>query len=84
MAQRRKSNWVRALSDAINLVTTAAAVIGLCGYGGYFLDQKLHTSYLTMIGVLLGVATAIKVMWDKMQYNARKEQQRKDRENNES
>jgi len=67
MAQGQKKHWARALSDAINMVTTTAAAIGLCGYGGYWLDNKLGTDrWLTVIGVLLGVATGIKVMWDKM------------------
>ncbi|MGS0765811.1 AtpZ/AtpI family protein [Syntrophomonas curvata] len=67
MTQSQKKHWARALSDAINMVTTTAAAIGLCGYGGYWLDNKLGTDrWLTVIGVLLGVATGIKVMWDKM------------------
>ncbi len=68
MVQRQKKHWARALSDAINRVTTAAAAIALCGLGGYWLDAKLGTDrWLTVIGVLLGVATGMKVMWDKMQ-----------------
>lgn len=67
MTEKKKKNWARALSDAINMVTTAAAAIGLCGYGGYWLDGRLDTSpWLTALGVLLGVATGIKVMYDKM------------------
>ena len=67
MAQRPKKHWARALSDAINMVTTTAAAIAICGYGGYWLDNKLGTDrWLTVLGVLLGVATGIKVMWAKM------------------
>lgn len=67
MAQGQKKHWARTLSDALNMVTTTAVAIGLCGYGGYWLDNKLGTDrWLTVIGVLLGVATGIKVMWDKM------------------
>jgi F0F1-type ATP synthase assembly protein I len=70
MTQGQKKHWARALSDAINMVTTTAAAIGLCGYGGYWLDMKLGTDrWLTVIGVLLGVATGMKVMWDKMSTN---------------
>lgn len=70
MAQRQKKHWARALSDAINMVTTTAAAIAICGYGGYWLDGKLGTDrWLTVLGVLLGVATGIKVMWDKMSAN---------------
>ncbi|MGI5911347.1 MAG: AtpZ/AtpI family protein [Syntrophomonadaceae bacterium] len=67
MTERQKKHWARALSDAINMVTTTAAAIALCGYGGYWLDNKLGTNgWLTIGGVLLGIATGIKVMWDKM------------------
>ena len=67
MAKGQKKHWARALSDAINMVTTTAAAIAICGFGGYWLDGKLGTDpWLTVLGVLLGVATGIKVMWDKM------------------
>lgn len=65
---RKKNNWLKGLADAINMVTTAAAAIGLCGYAGYWLDgrfQNENNLYL-ILGVLLGVATGIKSMWDKM------------------
>lgn len=64
---QQKKHWARALSDAINLVTTIAASIGLCGVGGWWLDGKFGTDpWLTVLGVLLGVATGMKVMWDKL------------------
>ncbi|NLB88128.1 MAG: AtpZ/AtpI family protein [Syntrophomonadaceae bacterium] len=66
MAQQKK-HWARALSDAINLVTTIAVAVGLCGLGGWWLDGKLGTEpWLTVLGVLLGVATGFKSMWDKL------------------
>lgn len=78
---RKKGNWVKGLADAINMVTTAACAIGLCGYAGYWLDGRFNKGdnhlYL-ILGVLLGVATGIKSMWDKMQAIERK----KARENN--
>lgn len=84
MTQGQKKHWARALSDAINMVTTTAAAIGLCGFGGYWLDNKLGTDpWLMVLGVLFGVATGIKVMWDKMSTNqttfSRDESQDKDK-----
>jgi F0F1-type ATP synthase assembly protein I len=84
MTQRQKKHWARALSDAINMVTTTAAAVAICGYGGYWLDGKLGTDrWLTLLGVLLGIATGIKVMWDKMSTSqttfSREESQDKDK-----
>lgn len=63
-----KKHWARALSDAINLVTTMAAAVGLCGLGGWWLDGKLGTDpWLTVLGVFIGIATGLKVMWDFIQ-----------------
>ncbi|KUG05296.1 atp synthase protein i [hydrocarbon metagenome] len=67
MAEKKNKHWAKAFSEAINLVTTIAAAVGFCGYGGWWLDQKYGTApKFTVIGVLLGMATAIKVMWDRM------------------
>ncbi len=63
-----KKHWAKALSDAINLVTTIAAAVGLCGLGGWWLDGKLGTDpWLTVLGVFIGIATGMKVMWDHIQ-----------------
>ncbi|MGI6421464.1 MAG: AtpZ/AtpI family protein [Syntrophomonadaceae bacterium] len=73
MSEKKKKNWAKSLSEAINLVTTIAAAVGFCGYGGWWLDQKYGTGpKFTAIGVLLGMATAIKVMWDRMNAEQRK------------
>ena len=65
MAKQNK-NWVRGLSDAINLATTVAAAIALGYFGGRWLDGRFDTEpWLTIIGFLLGVATGIKAMWEK-------------------
>lgn len=73
MAERKKQHWARALSDAINLVTTIAFAIGLCGVGGWWLDNRYGTNpKFTVIGVLLGMATAIKVLWDQMMADQKK------------
>ncbi|MGR6837372.1 AtpZ/AtpI family protein [Syntrophomonas erecta] len=63
---RKNQNWVRALSDAINLATTVAAAVALGYFGGRWLDGRFGTEpWLTVVGFLLGVATGIKSMWDK-------------------
>lgn len=65
MVQGNK-NWVRGLSDALNMATTVAASIGLGYFGGNWLDNRFDTDpWLTVAGFLLGVATGIKVMWDR-------------------
>ncbi len=66
MAQQGNKNWVRGLSDAINMATTVAASIALGYFGGRWLDNRFDTDpWLTVAGFLLGVATGIKVMWDR-------------------
>lgn len=72
MTERKKQNWAKALSEAINLVTTIAAAVGFCGYGGWWLDARYQTGWkFTVIGVMLGMATAIKVMWDRVNQDSR-------------
>jgi F0F1-type ATP synthase assembly protein I len=66
MAQKDGKNWVRSLSDAINMATTVAASIALGYFGGKWLDGRFDTEpWLTLLGFMLGVATGIKVMWQK-------------------
>lgn len=66
MAQKGGKNWVRSLSDAINMATTVAAAIALGYFGGKWLDGRFDTEpWLTLAGFMLGVATGIKVMWEK-------------------
>ncbi|HOB11524.1 MAG TPA: AtpZ/AtpI family protein [Syntrophomonadaceae bacterium] len=61
-----KKNWVKSLSDAINMATTIAAAIALGYLGGRWLDTRFDTEpWLSVAGFLLGVATGIKVMWDR-------------------
>ncbi|MDI9467679.1 MAG: AtpZ/AtpI family protein [Syntrophomonadaceae bacterium] len=63
---KRNKNWVRSLSDAINMATTIAASVALGYFGGRWLDTRFDTEpWLTVAGFLLGVATGIKVMWDR-------------------
>lgn len=67
MAKRESNNWVKALSEAVNMVTSIAAAVGGCGFAGYFLDKKLNTDpWLTLVGGFLGMATAMKIIWNKI------------------
>lgn len=66
MAEKGSKNWVKGLSDAINLATTVAAAVALGYFAGRWLDGKFDTEpWLTVAGFLLGVATGIKAMWEK-------------------
>ncbi|NLF45256.1 MAG: AtpZ/AtpI family protein [Syntrophomonadaceae bacterium] len=66
MAQQNK-NWARALSDALNMGTTMVAAIALGYFGGRWLDGKFDTEpWLTLVGFLLGLATAFKVTFERM------------------
>ena len=66
MAQPKK-HWARALSDAVNMTTTIAASVAVGYFGGKWLDNRFETDpWLTLVGFLLGVMTAGKVMWDKV------------------
>ncbi|HWP98364.1 MAG TPA: AtpZ/AtpI family protein [Syntrophomonadaceae bacterium] len=70
MSERNSKNWAKALADAMNLVTTIAAAVGGCGWIGYWLDHRYHTDpWLTLVGGLIGIATAIKMMWDRANKN---------------
>ncbi|WP_061213087.1 AtpZ/AtpI family protein [Syntrophomonas wolfei] len=66
MAEKGSKNWVKGLSDAINLATTVAAAVALGYFAGKWLDGKFDTEpWLTVAGFMLGVATGIKAMWEK-------------------
>ena len=72
MAQQNK-NWARALSDALNMATTIVAAIALGYFGGQWLDNKFDTDpWLTLAGFILGLATAFKVIFDRMNSNKNK------------
>lgn len=63
----RKQNWPKALANAINLGTSVAAAIAIGLLGGRWLDGKFGTDPLiTILGLLLGVATAGKMMWERL------------------
>ncbi|MDD4802743.1 MAG: AtpZ/AtpI family protein [Syntrophomonas sp.] len=64
---KKKQSWVKPMSNAINLGTSVAAAIGLGLFGGNWLDERLGMGYLfTLLGLLLGIITAGKIMWQHM------------------
>ncbi|MDR1159615.1 MAG: AtpZ/AtpI family protein [Syntrophomonadaceae bacterium] len=67
MSESKKGNWAKSLSEAINFSTSIAASVGGCGFLGYYLDKKFATNpWLTLLGCVLGLSAAMKIMWDKM------------------
>lgn len=63
---KTNKHWARSLSDAINMGTSVVASIAVGVLGGRWLDNKFDTDpWFFLIGSLLGVATGIKVMWDR-------------------
>lgn len=85
MTDKPKYAWAKALSDAVNLATTAAASVGICLFAGWWLDRRFDTEpWFVALGALLGVATAIKAMWDKMMVNTKRRESSdlKDKEKN--
>jgi len=66
MADKKSKNWVKSLSDAINLSTTVAAAVAIGYFAGKWLDGRFDTApWMTVAGFMLGVATGIKAMWEK-------------------
>lgn len=66
MAENKK-NWPKALANAINLATSVAAAVALGILGGGWLDKRFETGMVfTVIGTLLGIATAGKIMWERL------------------
>jgi F0F1-type ATP synthase assembly protein I len=62
----KKTHWAKSLSEAINLGTTVAASVAVGYFAGKWLDGRFDTEpWLTVLGFMLGVATGIKVMWEK-------------------
>ncbi|MFA7077943.1 MAG: AtpZ/AtpI family protein [Syntrophomonas sp.] len=64
---KQNQNWVKAMGTAINLGTSVAAAIAVGLLGGRWLDNRFDMGYLfTVLGLLFGLLTAGKMMWDKL------------------
>lgn len=69
----KKQNWPRALADAMNLATSVAAAIAVGYFGGKWLDGKFDTEpWLSIGGLLFGMLTAGKMMWERLMIESRK------------
>ncbi|HPT68831.1 MAG TPA: AtpZ/AtpI family protein [Syntrophomonas sp.] len=69
----KKQNWPRALADAMNLATSVAAAIAIGYFGGKWLDGRFDTGpWLSIAGLLLGMLTAGKMMWERLMIESRK------------
>ncbi len=80
MPQQNK-HWARALSDALNLTTTIVAAVAVGYFAGKWLDGKFDTDpWLTVAGFLLGLATAFKSIWDRMNADQKSSNNIKDKE----
>jgi len=63
---KKKANWAKSLTDALNLGLSMVAAVSLGYLGGHWLDVRYDTGMmLTIIGLLLGVATGFKMIWDR-------------------
>ncbi len=72
MPQQNK-HWARALSDALNLTTTIVAAVAVGYFAGQWLDGKFDTEpWLTVLGFLLGLATAFKTIFERMNSDNKK------------
>jgi len=68
-----KQNWPRALADAMNLATSVAFAIAVGYFAGRWLDGKFDTGpWLSIAGLLFGMLTAGKMMWDRLNAESRK------------
>jgi len=85
---QRKQNWAKALTAALNLATSVGAVLAIGLFGGKWLDGRFHTGDLyTILGFMLGAASAGKMLWDNLMKDStknplRKDQDKKDKSDN--
>ncbi|MDD3363952.1 MAG: AtpZ/AtpI family protein [Syntrophomonas sp.] len=69
---REKQTWVKSMGTAVNLGTSVAAAIAVGLIGGKWLDNRFDMGYLfTILGFLLGVITAGKMMWERLMGESR-------------
>lgn len=62
-----QQNWPKALANAMNLATSVAAAIALGYFGGKWIDGHYDIApWASIIGLLLGMATAGKMMWERL------------------
>lgn len=71
---QKKQNWAKSLTGAVNLATNVAAVLAIGLFGGRWLDARYNAGgYLfTMLGFVLGVLTAGKILWDQLMADSSK------------
>lgn len=80
MAQNQR-HWVRSIADALNLTTSIVASIAICYFGGSWLDTKFDTEpWLAILGFFLGLATAMKLIWDRMNADIKRDLKNKEDE----
>jgi len=78
---QKKQNWAKSLTAAINLATSVGAVIGIGLFGGKWLDARFDTGNLyTILGFMLGAASAMKMLWDNLMKDSRKSTLREDQD----
>lgn len=64
---KNQQNWAKALANAMNLATSVAAAIALGYFGGRWIDGRYDTDpWFSIVGIILGVATAGKMMWQRL------------------
>lgn len=70
---KQNKHWAKSLSDALNLSTTIVAAVAVGYFAGKWLDDRVASEpWLTVAGFLLGLATAFKVIWDRMNADQKK------------
>jgi len=78
---QRKQNWAKALTAALNLATSVGAAVGIGLFGGKWLDARFDTGNLyTILGFVLGAASAMKMLWDNLMKDSRKSSLREDQD----
>jgi hypothetical protein len=70
---QKKQNWAKGLTAAVNLATSVGAVLAVGLFGGKWLDARFATGNLyTILGFMLGAASAMKMLWDNLMKDSKK------------